>query len=95
VTSVPRAAFAEVAGRLRKEVNIPVVASNRINMPHDAENLLARGDADLVSMARPFLADPDWVAKAAGGKATRSTPASPATRPASTTPSRTSAPPAW
>jgi 2,4-dienoyl-CoA reductase (NADPH2) len=64
VTSVPRAAFAEVAGRLRKEVGIPVVASNRINMPFDAEQLLARGDADLVSMARPFLADPDWVAKA-------------------------------
>jgi 2,4-dienoyl-CoA reductase (NADPH2) len=68
VTSVPRAAFAEVAGRLRKEVGIPVVASNRINMPADAENLLARGDADLVSMARPFLADPDWVAKAQTGR---------------------------
>ncbi|KFI05171.1 NADPH-dependent 2,4-dienoyl-CoA reductase [Massilia sp. BSC265] len=69
VTSVPRAAFAEVAGRLRKEVRIPVVASNRINMPNDAEALLAQGSADLVSMARPFLADPDWVAKAAGGRA--------------------------
>jgi 2,4-dienoyl-CoA reductase (NADPH2) len=68
VTSVPRAAFAGVAGRLRKEVSIPVVASNRINMPHDADNLLARGDADLVSMARPFLADPDWVAKAASNR---------------------------
>jgi 2,4-dienoyl-CoA reductase (NADPH2) len=68
VTSVPRAAFAGVAGRLRKEVNIPVVASNRINMPHDAESVLARGDADLVSMARPFLADPDWVAKASAGR---------------------------
>jgi 2,4-dienoyl-CoA reductase (NADPH2) len=68
VTSVPRAAFAEVAGRLRKEVGIPVVASNRINMPHDADNLLARGDADLVSMARPFLADPDWVIKAASNR---------------------------
>jgi 2,4-dienoyl-CoA reductase (NADPH2) len=67
VTSVPRAAFASVAGRLRKEVGIPVVASNRINMPADAESLLARGDADMVSMARPFLADPDWVAKAAAG----------------------------
>jgi 2,4-dienoyl-CoA reductase (NADPH2) len=69
VTSVPRAAFAEVAGRLRKEVGIPVVASNRINMPDDAEALLAQDSADLVSMARPFLADPDWVAKAAGGRA--------------------------
>jgi 2,4-dienoyl-CoA reductase (NADPH2) len=68
VTSVPRAAFAGVAGRLRKEVNVPVVASNRINMPLDAEHLLGRGDADLVSMARPFLADPDWVAKAASGR---------------------------
>jgi 2,4-dienoyl-CoA reductase (NADPH2) len=68
VTSVPRAAFAEVAGRLRKEVRIPVVASNRINMPDDAEALLARGDADMVSMARPFLADPDWVLKAASGR---------------------------
>ena len=69
VTSVPRAAFAQVAGRLRAEVGIPVVASNRINMPADAEALLAQGQADLVSMARPFLADPDWVAKAAGGRA--------------------------
>lgn len=68
VTSVPRAAFAEVAGRLRKEVSIPVVASNRINMPDDAEALLAKGDADMVSMARPFLADADWVAKAASGR---------------------------
>lgn len=69
VTSVPRAAFAQVAGRLRAAVGIPVVASNRINMPHEAEALLARGDADLVSMARPFLADPEFVNKAAGGRA--------------------------
>jgi 2,4-dienoyl-CoA reductase (NADPH2) len=69
VTSVPRAAFAAVAGRLRAAVSIPVVASNRINMPGEAEALLARGDADLVSMARPFLADPDFVAKAASGRA--------------------------
>ena len=68
VTSVPRAAFADIAGRLRKEVGIPVVASNRINMPREAEDILARGDADLVSMARPFLADPDFVAKAASGR---------------------------
>ena len=71
VTSVPRAAFAELAARLRAAVTIPVVASNRINMPDDAERLLAAGQADLVSMARPFLADPDWVAKAAGGQADR------------------------
>ncbi len=68
VTSVPRAAFASVAGRLRREVNIPVVASNRINMPHEANAILERGDCDLVSMARPFLADPDFVAKAASGR---------------------------
>jgi 2,4-dienoyl-CoA reductase (NADPH2) len=68
VTSVPRAAFAGLAGRLRKEVSIPVVASNRINMPHEAEELLARGDADLVSMARPFLADPEFVNKTASGR---------------------------
>lgn len=71
VTSVPRAAFASVAARLRDAVRIPVVASNRINMPADAEQLLAEGSADLVSMARPFLADPDWVNKAAAGHADR------------------------
>jgi 2,4-dienoyl-CoA reductase (NADPH2) len=69
VTSVPRGAFASVAGRLRKEVKIPVVASNRINMPADAEDIIARGDADMVSMARPFLADADFVVKAASGRA--------------------------
>ncbi|MES2149637.1 MAG: NADPH-dependent 2,4-dienoyl-CoA reductase [Pseudomonadota bacterium] len=69
VTSVPRAAFASVAGRLRREVKIPVVASNRINMPREAEDILARGDADMVSMARPFLADAQFVAKAAAGRA--------------------------
>jgi 2,4-dienoyl-CoA reductase (NADPH2) len=69
VTSVPRAAFASVAGKLRKEVSIPVVASNRINMPEVAEDIIARGDADMVSMARPFLADPAFVLKAASGRA--------------------------
>ena len=69
VTSVPRAAFASVAGRLRAEVTIPVVASNRINTPGVAEDILARGDADMVSMARPFLADPQFVAKAASRRA--------------------------
>ena len=68
VTSVPRAAFADVAARLRKEVGIPVAASNRINMPAEAEQLLASGSADLVSMARPFLADPEFVNKAASGR---------------------------
>jgi 2,4-dienoyl-CoA reductase (NADPH2) len=68
VTSVPRAAFASVAGRLRREVKIPVVASNRINMPFEANDVIARGDADMVSMARPFLADPEFVVKAATGR---------------------------
>jgi 2,4-dienoyl-CoA reductase (NADPH2) len=65
VTSVPRAAFSWVTAKLKPEVSIPVIASNRINMPETAEEILARGDADLISMARPFLADADWVAKAA------------------------------
>lgn len=63
-TSVPREAFTWATARLRQSVSVPVVASNRINMPVDAEAVLARGDADLVSMARPFLADSDWVLKA-------------------------------
>ena len=69
VTSVPRAAFAGVTARLRPEVSLPLVATNRINMPDVAEAILASGQADMVSMARPFLADPDWVAKAAAGRA--------------------------
>ena len=68
-TSVPRAAFTWVTARLREEVSLPLVTSNRINMPHTAEAVLARGDADMVSMARPFLADPDWVNKAAADRA--------------------------
>lgn len=63
-TMVPRAAFAQVTGRLRKEVSVPLITSNRINMPDVAEAVLARGDADLVSMARPMLADPELVKKA-------------------------------
>ena len=65
VTSVPRAAFTWVTAKLRPEVTIPVIAANRINMPETAEEILARGDADLVSLARPFLADAEWVRKAA------------------------------
>ncbi|NKY87161.1 NADPH-dependent 2,4-dienoyl-CoA reductase [Nocardia veterana] len=64
VTSVPRAAFVEFTAKITERVNIPVCASNRINMPETAEEILTRGDADLVSLARPLLADPDWVAKA-------------------------------
>ena len=67
VTSVPRAAFAWVTRRMKAEVRVPLVTTNRINMPDAAETLLARGDADMVSMARPLLADPDWVNKARRG----------------------------
>ncbi|MET8776577.1 NADPH-dependent 2,4-dienoyl-CoA reductase [Nocardia sp. NPDC004654] len=65
VTSVPRAAFVEFTAKITKQVNIPVCASNRINMPEIAEEILTRGDAQLVSLARPFLTDPEWVNKAA------------------------------
>jgi 2,4-dienoyl-CoA reductase (NADPH2) len=67
-TMVPRAAFTWVTARLKGEVSIPLVTSNRINMPDVAEEVLARGDADMVSMARPFLADPNWVKKAREGR---------------------------
>ncbi|MDQ8045368.1 MAG: NADPH-dependent 2,4-dienoyl-CoA reductase [Solirubrobacteraceae bacterium] len=69
VTSVPRAAFTWVTGKLKPHVGIPLVASNRINMPDVAEAVLARGDADLISMARPLLADADWAVKAEEGRA--------------------------
>ncbi len=68
-TMVPRAAFSWVTRRLRGAVAIPLVTSNRINDPAVAERLLAAGDADLVSMARPLLADPEFVAKAASNRA--------------------------
>jgi 2,4-dienoyl-CoA reductase (NADPH2) len=68
-TMVPRAAFAWVTKRLRSEVMLPLVATNRINDPAVAEAVLARGDGDMVSMARPFLADADFVNKAAAGRA--------------------------
>ena len=68
VTSVPRGAFTWVTAKLRPEVSVPVIASNRITMPETAEEILARGDADMISMARPFLADSQWVAKAAGDR---------------------------
>ena len=71
VTSVPRMAFTEVAERLRPHVDIPVVTSNRINMPDQAEQVLAAGHADLVQMARPWLADPQWGTKAAAGQSER------------------------
>ncbi|MCW8091227.1 NADPH-dependent 2,4-dienoyl-CoA reductase [Alteromonas sp. ASW11-130] len=63
-TSVPRAAFTWITGRMKNEVSIPLITTNRINTPEVAENILAKGEADMVSMARPFLADSHFVAKA-------------------------------
>jgi len=71
VTSVPRAGFAWVTQKLKGEVAIPLVATNRINMPEVAERILAEGQADMVSMARPLLADPHWVSKARAGRSDR------------------------
>lgn len=68
-TKVPRAAFSKVTAKLRGAVKIPLITTNRINTPEVAEQVLAEGDADMVSMARPFLADPDFVNKAAEGRA--------------------------
>ena len=67
-TMVPRGAFTWVTRKVKEAVNIPVSASNRINMPSHAEEIIASGDADMISMARPMLADPDWVNKAAANK---------------------------
>jgi 2,4-dienoyl-CoA reductase (NADPH2) len=65
---VPRAAFAWVARRIKEHTRLPVIATNRINDPAVAEQVLAAGDADLVSMARPLLADPHWVLKVSSGR---------------------------
>ena len=69
--AVPRAAWAPFVARLKHAVGIPMVVSNRINTPETAEAILAAGDADLVALARPLLADPEFVSKAAAGKADR------------------------
>ncbi len=68
-TSVPRAAFSWVTKKMKEEISIPLITSNRINMPETAEKVLAEGHADMISMARPFLADPEWVNKTAANKA--------------------------
>ncbi len=73
-TSVPRRAFAWVTKKLMGKVGIPVITSNRINTPEVAEDVLAEGCADMVSMARPFLADADFVNKAAEGNANQIAP---------------------
>jgi 2,4-dienoyl-CoA reductase (NADPH2) len=66
---VPRAAFAGVTAKLKPHVQVPVIATNRINMPDVAERILAGGQADMVSLARPLLADPEWANKARAGRA--------------------------
>jgi 2,4-dienoyl-CoA reductase (NADPH2) len=71
VTSVPRAGFSWVTKKLKGEVSIPLIATNRINMPDVAERILAHGEADMVSMARPLLADPEWAIKAKAGRSER------------------------
>ncbi|MDZ7582495.1 MAG: NADPH-dependent 2,4-dienoyl-CoA reductase [Deltaproteobacteria bacterium] len=68
-TMVPRAAFTWVTAKLKREVSVPLITGNRVNTPELVEAVLARGDADMVSMARPFLADPEFVNKAAAGRA--------------------------
>jgi len=67
-TRVPRAAFASVTGRLRKELSIPLITSNRINTPETAEDVLSKGWADIVSLGRPMLADPEFTNKAFTGR---------------------------
>ncbi|WP_076420164.1 NADPH-dependent 2,4-dienoyl-CoA reductase [Colwellia sp. UCD-KL20] len=67
-TSVPRAAFTWITQRMKQEVSIPLITTNRINTPEVAEDVLANGHADMVSMARPFLADPEFVQKAAANQ---------------------------
>lgn len=67
-TKVPRAAFTWATAKVRQALSVPVITSNRINTPEVAEEVLARGDADMVSMARPFLADPEFVLKSAEGR---------------------------
>lgn len=69
-STVPRAVFTRVAARLKKAINIPLIVSNRINRPETAEQVLAAGEADFISMARPMLADPEIISKAVAGRET-------------------------
>ena len=71
VTSVPRGGFSWVTRKLKGEIKLPLITTNRINMPDVAERILAEGEADMVSMARPLLADPAWANKARAGSADR------------------------
>lgn len=71
VTSVPRAAFVDFTAEIKKHISIPMMAANRINMPETAEEIVATGQADMIQMARPFLADAHWVNKAKNGQTDR------------------------
>lgn len=71
VTSVPRAAFVDFTAEIKKHISIPMMAANRINMPETAEDIVASGQADMIQMARPFLADAHWVNKAKKGQTDR------------------------
>ena len=71
VTSVPRAAFVDFTAEIKKHISIPMMAANRINMPETAEEIVASGQADMIQMARPFLADAHWVNKAKNGQTDR------------------------
>ena len=71
VTSVPRAAFVDFTAEIKKHITIPMMAANRINMPDTAEEIVASGQADMIQMARPFLADAHWVNKAKNGQSDR------------------------
>lgn len=94
-TSVPRGAFSWVTAELKKHLKVPLITTNRINTPEVAERILAGGEADMVSMARPFWRTRNLSSRLLKTERTRSTPASPATRPASTMSSSRSGPPAW
>ena len=68
-TSVPRGAYTWISERLKKEISVPIITTNRINMPQVAEDILSSGQADMISMARPFLADPEILSKSSQGRA--------------------------
>lgn len=94
-TPVPRGAFSWVTRKLKSHVSLPLVTTNRINDPQVADDILSRGDADMVSMARPFLADAELLSKRNRGEPMRSTPVLAAIKPASIRSSLAKSPRAW